>query len=382
MKAGDLVAVAVPVGDAWPGTLADLWETGAAIFPLDARLPAEEARRILDAARPSHVLDEVGLRASRDGIAVAPEVGLVVATSGTGGAPRLVELDRGAVERAVRSSAEVLGAGPGDGWLCPLPVAHMGGLLVVLRALLLGAPVTVHPRFDPAAFEAHRDAAFTSLVPTMLTHLLAAGAELDRFRAILVGGAAFPPEGRAITAPLVETYGLTESCGGVVYEGEPLPGVRVRIAESGEIQLRGPTLMRGYRLNPEATAAAFTRDGWLSTGDAGRMEGRRLVVEGRLDHLILTGGEKVWPEEIEESLLGHPGVADAAVAGRPDPDLGQRVTAYVVPSDPGAPPSLEDLREAAAARLPRFKAPRELVLVDAVPRTASGKVRRSALPET
>jgi malonyl-CoA/methylmalonyl-CoA synthetase len=139
--------------------------------------------------------------------------------------------------------------------------------------------------------------------------------------------------------------------------------------------------MRGYLGDAEATARAFTDGGWLRPGDAGWIDADgRLRVAGRVDDLINTGGEKVWPAEVEAALHDHPGVADVAVVGRPDPEWGQRVVAYVVPADPAAPPSLEELRDHAAASLPRHKAPRELVLVpDGLPRTASGKVRRTAL---
>jgi O-succinylbenzoic acid--CoA ligase len=285
----------------------------------------------------------------------------------------------------VASSTLALEASPHDRWLCCLPLAHVGGLLVLLRSVLLGAPITVHPRFDPAAVAAEADAAFVSLVPTMLIRLRDADADLSHFRAILVGGAAVPAwladRARAEGANVIETYGLTESCGGVVYDGRPLPGTEVRIDGDGGIQLRGPTLMRGYLDDAEATARAFTDGGWLRAGDAGWIDDQgRLRVVGRLDDLINTGGEKVWPAEVEAVLQDHPGVAEVAIVGRPDPEWGQRVVAYVVPADPTAPPSLEALRDHVALSLPRHTAPRHLVLVpEGLPRTASGKVRRTEL---
>jgi O-succinylbenzoic acid--CoA ligase len=236
------------------------------------------------------------------------------------------------------------------------------------------------------AISAEHDAIFVSVVPTMLARLLDAGIDLSRFRAILVGGAALDPKLReraeAAGARAVETYGLTESCGGVVYEGRPFPGTDVRVhPDTGEIQLRGPTLMRGYRGDPRGTAAALAPDGWLHTGDAGAIDADgRLRVEGRHDDLIITGGEKVWPQEVEEALRDHPKVADVAVAGRADPEWGQRVVAYVVPSDAHSPPSLAELRDHVSSTLPRFEAPRELVLlVEGIPRTSSGKIHRAAL---
>jgi O-succinylbenzoic acid--CoA ligase len=161
-----------------------------------------------------------------------------------------------------------------------------------------------------------------------------------------------------------------------VYDGRALDGVGVRIAEDSEIQLSGPTLMRGYHLS---SSQPFTGDGWLRTRDAGVVSDGVLQVLGRLDDVIVTGGEKVWPQEVEAVLREHPSVADVAVAGTPDPEWGARVTAYVVPRDPAAPPSLEALRAFCAERIAKFKAPRALEITEALPRTASGKIKRDAL---
>jgi acyl-CoA synthetase (AMP-forming)/AMP-acid ligase II len=139
--------------------------------------------------------------------------------------------------------------------------------------------------------------------------------------------------------------------------------------------------MDGYRHDPAATAAAFTLDGWLRTGDAGELEADgRLRIDGRWDEAIRTGAETVWPQEVEEALRDHPKVTDVAVAGRPHPEWGQQVVAFVVPASVDDPPSLEELRARAAERIARFKAPGELVLVSEIPRTPSGKIRRGALP--
>ena len=384
MTEGDVVAVTLEPGPAWLDLVAETWAAGAALLPIDHRLPPRQVGALLRRARPTVSLDAAGARRI-DGEAADPAIALIVHTSGTGGAPRFVQFDRRAIDAAVASSASALGASDADRWLCCLPLAHVGGLLVLLRAVLLGAPVTIHPGFDAAAVAAERGSAFTSLVPTMLGRLIAAGAELSAFRAILVGGAHLSPDRRASAehagATVVETYGLTETCGGVVYDGVPLPGTEMRIDPEGGIELRGPTLMRGYRFDPSATAAAFTEDGWLRPGDAGQMEGEgRLHVVGRFDDLINTGGEKVWPDEVEAVLREHPGVRDVAAGGRPDPEWGQRVAVWVVPADPSDPPSLDELRAFVARTLPRHAAPRELILAERLPRTASGKLRRAALP--
>ena len=218
----------------------------------------------------------------------------------------------------------------------------------------------------------------------MLARLLDTGVDLTRFRAILVGGAHLSPELRERAerggARVIETYGLTESCGGVVYDGLPLPGVQMRVDDDGGIELNGPTLMRGYRFDEQATADAFTPDGWLRPGDAGEIDREgRLHVVGRIDDLINTGGEKVWPHEVEAALRAHPQVAEIAAGGRLDPEWGQRVVVWVVPTDASDPPTLDGLRGFAATTLARHKLPRELVVAAELPHTLSGKVRRTAL---
>lgn len=381
---GDVVAVVLPPGPMWVEVVRQVWDAGAALFPVDHRLPEAERRSLLARARPTILLDAGGSAHAPDGVPADDGVVLVVHTSGTASEPKLVQFERGAIDAAVGASALALDATPQDRWLSCLPLAHVGGLLVVLRSVLLSSPVTIHPLFEPGAIALERDAAFVSLVPTMLVRLLDAAIDLSAFRAILVGGAALPrrlrARARAAGANVVETYGLTESCGGVVYDGRPLAGIGVRVDEEGGIELRGPTLMLGYRLAPEATARALTPDGWLRTGDAGALEEMgRLRVLGRLDDRINSGGEKVWPEEVEEVLSGHPKIAQVVVSGRPDTEWGQRVVAHVVARDPSDPPTLDELRDMVGGVLPRFKAPRELVLVDALPATNSGKVRRALL---
>jgi O-succinylbenzoic acid--CoA ligase len=180
---------------------------------------------------------------------------------------------------------------------------------------------------------------------------------------------------------VVQTYGLSESCGGVVYDGEPFDGTSVRIGDDDRIELRGPTIMEGYRNDAAATGVAFDVQGWLRTGDAGSIDDvGRVRVHGRLDDAIRTGAETVWPDEVERALADHPEVRDVAVAGRPHPGWGQQVVAFVVPVSIDAPPDVAEVRMFLADRLAPFKAPRELILLPEIPRTASGKVRRSALP--
>jgi O-succinylbenzoic acid--CoA ligase len=225
------------------------------------------------------------------------------------------------------------------------------------------------------------DARFTSLVPTQLTRLLDAGADLGRFRAILVGGSGVDAEvaNRVAGAGVrvVPTYGMTETCGGVVYAGRPLAGVEVRASRWGELLIRGPTLMRGYRLDPAASVEVFEPGGWLRTADGGEVDDDGTVrVHGRLADVIVSGGEKIWPAEVEAALSSHPEVAAALVSGVADREWGERVVARVVPRRPAAPPTLESLRDHAAETIARHKLPREVIIVDRLDRTSLGKIRR------
>jgi O-succinylbenzoic acid--CoA ligase len=207
---------------------------------------------------------------------------------------------------------------------------------------------------------------------------------LASFRGIVTGGAPLPPAVReraeAVGAAVVDTYGLSETWGGVLLDGTPVPGAEARIADDGELLVRGPMVMRGYRFDETATAAAFTAGGWLRTGDVGRIApDGRIAVTDRRHEVIITGGVNVSPTAVEAVLADHPGVVDVCVAGRPDAEWGDRVVAYVVARDPDAPPRLDDLRAFASERLSKAQLPRELVLIDAVPRTPGGKALRRAL---
>ena len=384
---GELVAYALPPGGIWLDVLAAHAASGASLMPVDVRLSAREQRRVVERARPRLLVTPEDEVMYADPAPIDPDrAWIVIATSGVTGAPKLAELPRTALGSAVAGSLSALDASAFDPWVACLTPAHMGGLLVLLRGAMAGAPVDVFEPFDAARLlRLAPDGAHVSLVPTMLRRLVAVATDLSRLGALLVGGGPVDPALRdaatRLGARVVSTYGLTESCGGVVYDGVPFDGTSVRVASGGEIQLSGPTLMEGYRADPSATADAFTLDGWLRTGDLGEIDPEgRPVVHGRADVAIRTGGETVWPDEVEAAIRSHPGVADVAVAGVPDPEWGQRVAAWIVPADRTNPPTLDELRERCRERIARFKAPSELILVDSIPRTVSGKVRRRRGP--
>jgi len=380
LRTADLIAVALPPGARWLPVLRRAHDIGAAILPIDIRLTPAERGALIAAAQPTVILDEDGVRRA-GGIGIDSDVALVIATSGTSGRPRLAELPAVSVDAAVLASAAAIDSRAEDRWLSCLPPAHIGGLLVLERHLLLGAPISFRRRLTRSIIAHLGDARFTSVVPTQLTRLIDAGADLGRFRTILVGGSGMDAEltARAAEAGVraVPTYGMTETCGGVVYAGRPLPGVEVRAARWGELLIRGPTLMRGYRLDPEASLAAFEPGGWLRTGDGGEVGSDGTVrVLGRLADVITSGGEKIWPAEVETALASHPDVAAVLISGVADREWGERVVAFVVPRRRADPPTLDSLRDHAAETIARHKLPRELILSDSLERTSLGKIRR------
>jgi O-succinylbenzoic acid--CoA ligase len=365
----DLVALALPGGPAFVSALERIWERGDAALPLDLRQPDSAQRAALAAMAPARVVDERGEHAVAGGRPVEDGDALVVATSGTTGRPQGVVLTHSAVAASARATSTRVGVRPDDRWLACLPLSHVGGLSVVTRALVIGTALTVHPGFDAqAAQEAARAGAnLVALVATALGRL-----DPACFRVVVLGGAR-PPEHLPPNA--VTTYGMTETGSGIVYDGRPLDGVDVRLGPDGGIDVRGPMLLRAYRDGHDPKDA----EGWLATGDLGSWDADgRLVVHGRRGELIITGGENVWPAPVEARLAEHPRVTEVAVAGRPDAEWGERVVAFVVPSG-NDPPDLAGLRDWVKQTLPGYCAPRELVLVDELPRTSIGKVRKDAL---
>lgn len=348
-----LVPLDAVLGPAFVHALRAAWDRGDAVLPVDPRLPAPARTALLEALRPG---EEVG-----------DDDALVVATSGTTGTRRGVVLTHAAVQASVAAVHRRLQVDPAtDRWLACLPLSHVGGLLVVARALLTGTALTFDP--DNEGAEEGARATLVSVVPTLLDRM-----DTSRYRVVLVGGAT---DGRSRAANVVHTYGMTETAGGVVYDGVPLEGTEVRVDEHGHLEVRGPSLLRCYRDGTDPKGP----DGWLPTGDVGEVVDGRVTVRGRASDLIVTGGENVWPAPVEEVLRAYAGVADVAVFGRPDEEWGERVVAVVVPADPTRPPSLDELRGWAKEHLPAFSAPRELELAQALPRTASGKLRRHLLP--
>ncbi|WP_018656245.1 AMP-binding protein [Actinomadura flavalba] len=373
-----LHALVLPPGPRLLSALAAALDgTGPAICPLSPALPAPARDALLDAVAPHAVETPDGLTPRPGGIPVDDATAVLVATSGSTGAPKAVELTAAALRHSATATLHRIGAAPGDRWLCCLPTDHIAGLQVLVRSLVAGTDPVIVPRFDPAAADG---VAHLSLVPTQLRRLLDDGTDLTRFRTVLLGGAPAAPglltEARARGARVVTTYGMSETCGGCVYDGVPLDGVRVTTGADGRVRLAGPVLFSRYRLRPDLTAAA--RDGaWFRTADLGALTGGVLTISGRADDVINTGGEKVVAGDVATVLSRHPRVGDVVVVGRADPRWGERVTAVVVPR--GTAPALDELRAWVRATLPPYAAPHELQLVTQIPLLPSGKPDRARL---
>jgi O-succinylbenzoic acid--CoA ligase len=371
-----LIAIALPGGPAFVEQLRGAWDAGDAVLPVDLRLAPPARHRLLAATRPACCIGENGTVALDSPWPTEDGDALVMATSGTTGEPKGVVLTRDAVAASARATGQRLGVdSESDAWWACLPLSHVGGLSVVTRSLLGGVRCEVVEGFsvEGAARALEDGATLTSLVPTALHRLdpeLAA-----RFRRIVLGGQAPPAN---LSPNVVTTYGMTETGSGLVYDGSSLDGAECRVVD-GEIEVRGPMLLRCYRDGRDPKDGA----GWLATGDAGEIgPDGKLTVYGRLSEMIISGGENIWPSAVEAIIGRHPSVREVAVAGVPDPEWGKRVVAYVVPEDmAGASPEplLEVLRELVGNEIAGYAAPRQLVFVESLPRTAIGKVQRERL---
>lgn len=314
---------------------------------------------------------------ARAWLAGPSDVPLVIATSGSTGAPKRVVLSREAVLASVRASAAALGgSGP---WVLTLPATYVAGVQVVLRSLVAGHPPT---SYDENGWP-DGDGWFVSLVPTQLARMLDEPSDLAALRrahTVLLGGgpidAMLRTRAEAAGVRVVATYGSAETAGGCVYDGLPLDGVAIAIGEGGRIRIAGPTLFTGYQDDTELTASVLA-DGWFLTSDAGRIdEDGRLSVIGRLDDVIVSGGLNIPGPAVAARLRAHPAVVDAEVLGMPDEEWGNRVVALVATR---ASVDLDLLRAWVAEAHPRAWAPRQLVVLRQLPLLPNGKPDRQKL---
>ncbi|MGK8520749.1 o-succinylbenzoate--CoA ligase [Nocardia asteroides] len=361
------------LGDVMPHLREALEGNGAAWLPIPTS-DRREARRLSNALSPGEPIND--------------EVALVVTTSGTTGVPKGAMLSTAALRASGTATHDRLG-GPGN-WLLALPTHHIAGIQVLLRSILAGTEPTVldvSGGFLPEALAGaiagmRGERRYTALVPTQLIKALespVAAAALAELDGVLVGGAATPlpvyERARAAGIAVVRTYGMSETCGGCVYDGVPLDGTKVRI-EDGRVVLGGAMIASGYRNQPDHPA--FAEPGWFRTEDAGTYDNGVLSITGRLDEAITTGGLLVIPQVVEAVLINHPAISEVVVLGLPDERLGQRVAVAVIPA-PGATPSLAELRDYVIAELDAIAAPRELAVLDEFPLRGPGKPDRAKL---
>ncbi len=412
-------ALAAPAGDLAATLLACQW-AGHPFLPLDPttadeRWPAfaaaaPAARRLIQAPAPA-------AGPLPPATVAADDVALIVATSGSEGAPKGVLLPQRALVAAATASAARIPLAAGDTWLACLPLFHIGGLSIFWRCFAAGAAVRLHEGFDATAVWADiaaGRATHVSLVPAMLARLLDVSRDApppSTLACALIGGAALsrPLWRRARNAgwPLYVSYGMSETAAQVAtlpptddwdegLVGTPLPGMEIAIGDDGHIRVRGPQLMQGYLALPANGAAAPAsgenpehagtlpagieapfENGWLRTGDLGHIDAAgHLRVLGRGDDVLVSGGENIHPLEIESRLAACPGVTDVAVTATPDPVWGDLVTALVVGS---AGAAMVDAWS--RAHLPAKLRPRKVIAVAALPRNALGKLERRRLPE-
>lgn len=383
---------------------------GAILVPLNTRLTPGELDWQIDDIEPRIVIRDEGMLTTAGEKATElrrthplDSVVAVIYTSGTTGHPKGAMLTVGNFWWSAVGSALNLGVRPDDRWLACLPLFHVGGLSILFRSAIYGTTAVVHDRFDARAVNRaidEEDVSIVSVVAVMLERMLDARPEEpypSTLRCVLLGGG---PASRSLLercaslqVPVVQTYGLTETCSQVATispadairkpgsSGKAIYPNEIRVSDSGEILARGPVVMAGYAGRPRETAAVM-ENGWLHTGDTGTMDQDGfLYVLDRRDDLIVTGGENVYPAEVEAVLASHPSVAEAGVIGMTDATWGQHVVAIVRPNE-SAGTDADALRAHCAARLGGFKIPRQFHFVmNALPRTASGKLKRSALRE-
>lgn len=361
-----LLALDLPLGPALEFALRECADRRQAFCVLDPRLSLRRREEELALLGATSVLDASGRRERPEGRDVDDNIGLVMLTSGSSGEPKAAELTWGALSSSAELTQTTLRGETSPVWFPCLPANHIGGLAVLLRAVLSDAAL-LWTGDDDVERAGREGATHVSLVRAQLARF-----DVSSYYRVLLGGARPPAK---LPANVTTTWGMTETGSGVVYDGLPLPGVEF-MALDGELCVRTPTLFRSYRNAPRPQVVGPDGRDWFPTGDAGEVLDGRIRVRGRLGFVINTGGEKVWPEDLEAIFASIDGVRDVAVTAVDDPEWGQRVVALVVSDND----TIDDtLRAVAAERLGPWAKPKEIRHVVAIPRTGNGKIRRGDL---
>ena len=360
-----LIAIDLPASDRFVEILERAWNDGDAVLPLDQRLsPALRHERAKNFGA-SRIHTESVVIELDGGSTMNDDEALVIATSGSTGVPKGVVHTHSSLAASASATASALDLSSRDHWLICIPVSHIGGFSVITRARQSGALLTLHDAFSASRVEEAGRGGCThvSLVPTALRRI-----DPKVFRRILLGGQTAPTD---LPLNVTVTYGSTETGGGIAYDGRALPGVEVRVID-GEIQVKSPTLFSRYIGSDDNR----TIDGWFRTGDAGSISAGRLEVTGRLTDMIISGGENIWPQQIERVLRNIPDVEDAAVVAVDDAEWGQVVEAYLETS---RNVTREEVRDAVLAHLPSYCVPKKTRCVTTFPRGSSDKVDKATL---
>lgn len=358
-----LVALDFPLGPSLVDALTDCAMTSQPFCVLDQRLSASARRKALVAMGATHVLGEAGVTELSGGEPVEDGDGLVMLTSGSSGPPKAVIHTWASLVASAHLTQDALRGESIPSWLPCLPPAHIGGLAVLLRAVLCDASLRWSDDLSegPALGASH-----IAVVRTQLVRY-----DLAAYECVLVGGSA-PPE--RLAPNVVATWGMTETGSGIVYNGTPLPNVAVTEID-GELCVQSPTLFRSYRHASRPAVIDATGASWFPTGDSGTVKGNHVAVRGRIGTVITTGGEKVWPEDLERTIQNLPDVDDVAICGAPDDEWGQRVVALVV-----ARRTVDDaIRAVVSETIGPWAKPKEIHYVAKVPRTSNGKIQRAQL---
>jgi O-succinylbenzoic acid--CoA ligase len=371
MTVNRLVALDMPASVEFADHVRSAWDAGDAVFPIDQRLPQTAKVSLVEQFKPSVLIDRTGSVINlSDSEPTEEGDALVIATSGSTGSPKGVIHTLDSIRALLNMSQLRLQTDSSTHWLLCLPVSHVAGFSILARSVLMGNQISIFAKFDEAEVmnAARAGATHVSLVPTAMQRI-----DPSVFETILLGGAAAPPN---LPNNVVTTYGMTETFGGIAYNGLPLDGVEVRIVNES-IELKSPSLFRTYRGND---AERRTSD-WYETGDKGAYEtgdkgafaNNLIRVFGRKDDMIITGGENVWPNAVEKVVATLPGVEQVVIGGIEDEQWGQRVVAWIVSSRDVAP-TLENIRQYVKTQLPSFCAPTELRVVKEFPMTSLGKI--------
>jgi O-succinylbenzoic acid--CoA ligase len=365
-----LVALNFPLGPDLERALRDCVGTSQAFCVLDQRISPDRRREEVLALGATHLRDAAGTRVLGHGNEVDDEIGLVMLTSGSSGTPKAVELPWAALVASAELTQESLRGATPTVWFPCLPANHIGGLAVLLRAILSDARL-LWGQADEISGAPARGATHVALVRAQLLRH-----DVSQYAAVLLGGAR--PLG-GLPDNVIATWGMTETGSGVVYNGRPLRDVEVASIE-GQICVKSPTLFRSYRDGPRPRILGpDSTEDWFPTGDAGEVVDGLVRVRGRLGYVINTGGEKLWPEDLEAVLAALPGIDDVAITSEDDDEWGQRVLALVVSDDTNLD---QEIRSVASERIGPWAKPKDIRYVTSIPRTPNGKIRRDVLNDT